>query len=81
MEKNNKLSVTKTITKNGMHKSLNVEEVENGFVIKITKEGEDDKGEYKYECKTYISSSNPLADNSDNISLSDSMLDTINSML
>jgi hypothetical protein len=80
MKKNDKLSIRKSIEKDGMIKSLEVNEVENGFVIKITKEGEGKDG-WMYDCKTYISSTNPLNENSDSITLSDSMLDSINSML
>lgn len=51
--------VEKTVEKNGMRKSVCADEVENGWVISITKEGDKD-GEYKYECKKYISKKNPF---------------------
>lgn len=47
----------------GSSKSVNVREVENGFIVCINKhwyEGEGDKKEYKYEEKEYISEENPL---------------------
>ncbi len=68
MDTNKKEVVEKTITKNGMTKSVRVEEVENGFVIKITKEGETKEG-WKYECKTYISQTNPLEEKLNSLSL------------
>lgn len=60
MDKNKKEVIEKSITKDGMTKSYRIEEVENGYVIKITKEGETKDG-WKYECKTFISQTNPLS--------------------
>ena len=43
--------------------SINVEEAENGFVIRISKYGSFGKNkEYKDISKTYISKTNPLSD-------------------
>lgn len=56
--------VEKSIEKNGMRKTVRAEEVENGWLITIDKEGEMD-GEYKYECKKYISKRNPFDEKED----------------
>lgn len=53
-----KFNYEKTIRNNEGSKTLRVEEVENGFIVEITKESHGE--EYKYECKKYITSSNPM---------------------
>jgi hypothetical protein len=50
-----KVSWSKSIDKDGTHKSIRVEQVENGYVLTISKSTED-----KYETKTYISKTNPF---------------------
>lgn len=42
-------------------KDITVKEAENGFVIEINEYGEDAKGHYFDDTKTYLSKSNPLA--------------------
>jgi len=49
----------KSVTKNGLTKSVTIREVENGFIIEIEKHGDVD-GEYMSEHKTYISTANPM---------------------
>jgi hypothetical protein len=49
----------KSVTKNGVTKSLCIKEVENGYVINIEKYG-DVEGDYINEKKTYISATNPM---------------------
>jgi len=49
--------------KDNVHKRVEVEEVENGWIMTVNKEytiSEGDKKEWKYECKKYISKNNPL---------------------
>lgn len=49
--------------KDGVNKRVEVEQVENGWIMTVNKEytmGEGEKKEWKYECKRYISKSNPL---------------------
>lgn len=41
-------------------KEICVEKVENGYITTIDTYGENEKGEYKSECKKYISTTNPL---------------------
>ena len=48
----------KSITKDGITKSIRVEEAENGFVVRMTEYTWEDS--YKESCKVYISTSNPL---------------------
>lgn len=57
----NKVKIEQTLRTNGISKSVEVEEVENGFVITIRKWGrEEGSDEYCDECKKYISKTNPL---------------------
>lgn len=56
--KKEKYNYEKSIRNNEGSKTLRVEEVENGFIVEITKESHG--SEYKYECKKYITSSNPM---------------------
>jgi hypothetical protein len=50
----------KSITKDGMTKSLCIKQVENGYVITISKYGNLADGDYIDESKTYISKTNPM---------------------
>ena len=54
------ISLEKTIKKGKMTKRICVDQVENGFIISISKWGEDGKGNYIDECKKFISSTNPF---------------------
>lgn len=45
-------------------KRIEVEEVSNGFIKTETIEGEDSKGEYKYECVKSIHEDNPIEEKS-----------------
>lgn len=61
-KKEEKLSITKSVKKNGITKRIEVDEVENGFIICISKHGKSpDSKEYIDEYKKYISETNPLA--------------------
>ena len=44
----------------GRPKMIKVEEVENGFIITIEKQSKDEKDQYKFECKKFISKVNPF---------------------
>jgi predicted membrane GTPase involved in stress response len=77
----NKMKISKTIEKNGLTKRMEVEQVENGYIIRISKYGKSPMDEaYIDECKTYISTENPLEKKKENkeISLNDSILDSLN---
>jgi len=67
LEKENKSkeSYNKSITKDGITKEVSVREVENGFLIRLTKFGEypnekTGKKEYNHYEKEYISKTNPF---------------------
>lgn len=49
----------KSVEKNGISKSVEVEEVENGFVVTVSESGEN-KGMWTHESKRYICKNNPL---------------------
>lgn len=60
--------------------SINVEEAENGFVIRVSKYGSFGKNEsYKDISKTYISKSNPLSD-SDMKEEADEIMDNLKTL-
>lgn len=66
---------------NDVTTSINVEEAENGFVIRISKYGSFGKNkEYKDISKTYISKKNPLSDN-DLEDETDNLLDTLKTII
>jgi hypothetical protein len=71
-----KFKYTKAIEKNDGIKTLRIEEVENGFVVEITKESHGEN--YDYSCKKYITSTNPLGEN---VKESSSMLNEIEHLL
>lgn len=55
-----KIEFEKTIrTKEGLTKRITIDKVENGYIICINKYGEID-GKYIDDCKKYISKTNPL---------------------
>lgn len=47
--------------KNRIEKRISVEEIENGFIVSESKEWQDEKKGYQYECKKYYSEKNPLS--------------------
>lgn len=47
--------------KNRIDKKISVEEIENGFIVSESKEWQDKKKGYQYECKKYYSEKNPLS--------------------
>ncbi len=47
--------------KNRIDKRISVEEIENGFIVSESKEWQDEKKGYQYECKKYYSEKNPLS--------------------
>lgn len=55
-----KMNWSKSIRKGNSSKTVEVDQVENGYVISIRTEGKDEDGNYKYECKRFISEKNPL---------------------
>lgn len=58
-----KMKMSKSIKKDDVNKTVNVEEVENGFIITINKDWRDKKDSYQYETKKYISTTNPFGEN------------------
>ncbi len=57
------MRIRKSITKDDLTKTIEVEQVENGYIITIEKYGRESKdSEYISECKRYISETNPLED-------------------
>lgn len=52
---------SKSSDMNGVHKSLSVSEIENGFLIETSTYGDID-GKYMDDCKKYYSKTNPLSD-------------------
>ena len=48
-----------------IEKRVNVEPIENGFLITVTKEGKNAKGEWQYVTKKYYSETDPLEFNED----------------
>ena len=63
MDNKIKYSASKKISKGNVNKSVNVEEVENGFIITVEKTWRDKKDGYQYETKKYISKENPFDTN------------------
>ena len=59
-EKKGKFSATKRIEKNGVSKTVRVDEADNGFIVVVEKSGKDKKGNYQYEEKKYITKDNPF---------------------
>lgn len=45
---------------NDYTKTLIVEEVENGYIVSISTDGKNKKGQWEYDCKKWISEENPL---------------------
>jgi hypothetical protein len=56
----------KTIRKDGVTKRICISKCENGYIISISKYGEIE-GKYIDECKKYISKTNPLKKDDDEI--------------
>jgi hypothetical protein len=54
------VSLEKTIKKGKITKRICVDQVENGFIISISKWGNDESGNYVDECKKFISATNPF---------------------
>jgi hypothetical protein len=73
MKKEGKESFSKTIEKNGIRKTIRVDQVENGYVICIEKS--DDDG---YSEKKYISSKNPFEKKKEEISPDESLVEDMN---
>ena len=59
-KKKEKQEWSKSVTRNKITESISVCEVENGFLVKHCKYGENAKGEYINEEKKYLSKENPL---------------------
>jgi len=51
---------SKEETKDDVTKRIEVEEVENGYVISKSKSWQDKEKGYQYVCKKYISKTNPM---------------------
>lgn len=65
--KDGKCTYTKRYEEDGLSKCITVEEVENGFVVRVSeygykKNGKEGKEEYIDINKTFISKTNPLAE-------------------
>lgn len=64
--KKEKMRMSKSIKKDNVDKSVDVQEVENGFIITIDKSWKDKKDQYQYETKKYISTTNPFEESKGN---------------
>lgn len=62
--KDEKVTITQSYEENGITKSVEVKEVENGFVVCISEYGYK-KDKYINTNKTYISKTNPLEEESE----------------
>lgn len=52
-----------SVNKKDNNKTIEVEEVSNGFIVSVSKDYKAEDGEWKYETKKYISKTNPLTKN------------------
>jgi hypothetical protein len=59
-EKKSKFSASKRVEKNGVSKTVRVDEVDNGFIVTVEKSWKDKKNGYQYEEKRYITKDNPF---------------------
>lgn len=66
----NSVSLSSGSGDNKVEKRINVEAIENGFLICKTTEGRV-KGDWKYETKKWFSATNPLEINTEDKSLAD----------
>lgn len=66
----NSVSMSSGTGDSKLDKRINVEAIENGFLIVKTTEGKI-KGEWKYETKKWFSATNPLEINTDDKTLAD----------
>jgi len=74
METDVKYNGTKKLEKDGVSKTVRVEQVDNGFIVTVEKNWRDKKDGYQYEEKKYISKTNPFENNEGKeSSLSDSL--------
>lgn len=72
----------KSVEKDGETKSVSVKECENGFIICITEEG-NEEGKWEYEEKKYISTKNPLEgekEYKEEIDATDEIIDAIKAL-
>lgn len=67
----NSISLTKGSGENKQEKRINVEPIQNGFLITKTVDGRDKKGNWIYETKKWYSATNPLEINTEDKSLAD----------
>lgn len=58
---NSNVVIRKTVTKDNKTKTVTVEKAENGYIITFDSEYKEGD-EWKYDCKKYISKTNPLDD-------------------
>ena len=72
-----KTSWSRRISSKNMTKEITVEEVENGYLVRVTREGQNEDGEWEYREKKYISEDNPIEDDEQEMS----MMESINSIL
>lgn len=62
-DKDGKITWSKSVEEKDITQSIRVEEVENGFVVRVSEDGykgTGDKREWYNDSKTYISTVNPL---------------------
>ena len=64
-EKEEKKRWSKSISKNGESKSVEVREIENGFLVMVSKDGKNSKGDWEYLSREFYSKTNPLEDEED----------------
>lgn len=51
----------------GCEKTYRIKEIENGFIITVSSEGKNKKGEHEYITKEYFVETNPIAKESENL--------------
>lgn len=53
---------SKSIEADGQRKSIEVKEIENGYLVTVTREGKDAEGEWQFDTKQFFREDNPLED-------------------
>lgn len=69
MEKKTEIIVPSIRVKNksGYENNYSIKEIENGFIITVSSEGKNKKGEHEYITKEYFVETNPIAKESENL--------------
>ena len=54
-----KKSIDYSVTKDGVTKSFRIREAIGGWIVNVCKDYQDEEGNYKYESKEYVTTSDP----------------------